>query len=150
MNIKILTVLLMVCITIMACVVCITVLNNNKVVENPLDGIILEIKENTLSNTGLTLIIKNVAPNEYGYGSPYWIEEKINDEWIPKIPTSTVWTSELRILSKNSIREEDLSWTGLYGELNPGNYRITKNFAYLTSAGIIGEYYPISAEFIIN
>ena len=47
----------MVCITILACVVCITVLGNNKVVENPLDGVVLEIKENTLTNTGLTLII---------------------------------------------------------------------------------------------
>jgi hypothetical protein len=52
MNIKILTGLLVVCITIIACVVCITVWTNNKetnnVIENPLEGIILEIKENTL------------------------------------------------------------------------------------------------------
>jgi hypothetical protein len=125
--------------------VCITVLGNNKVIENPLDGIVLEIKENTITNTGLILMIKNVAPNNYEYGAPYWIEEKINDQWILKTPKTTVWTMEARILSGNSIREEDLDWVYLYGELSPGDYRVSKHFSYSNDKD-----YKISVEFTIN
>ena len=145
----------MVCITILACVVCITVLGNNKVVENPLDGIVLEIKENTLTNTGLTLIIKNVAPNNYYvYGSPYLIEKKVNNNWepLPIREGNYAWTDELRSVSKNSIKEEDLNWEWWLGELSPGNYRVTKEFAYLKPGDLLSntEYCPISVEFTID
>jgi len=150
MNTKALTVLLMVCITIITCVVYITVLGNNKVVENPVEGIVLEIKESTITSTGLTLVIKNVAPNGYCYGSHYRIDERVNGQWVSKIPTSTVWTDELGILSKNSNREVELSWEWRYGELSPGNYRVVKDFAYLYLDRTNGDYYPISVEFTIN
>ena len=145
MNTKIVAILLTVCIAITACAVYITGLVVNKGIENPLEGIVFEIKENTLTNTGFTLIIKNATPNNYEYGSPYQIEEKINDEWITKVSINGYWTSELRYLSKNSIKEEGIK----YVELNPGNYRFTKTFTYLTPAGN-SEHYPISVEFTIN
>jgi hypothetical protein len=152
MNKRVLTVLLMVCITIIACVVCITVLNVNKVVENPLDGVVLEIKENTLTNTGLTLIIKNVAPNKYAWGSSYWVEKQINNNWepVPDLGGNYGWTMEMRILQRSSITEEEIHWEWWLGELSSGDYRIVKTFAYLYPDQTNGDYYPISAEFTIN
>ncbi|MCL1969866.1 MAG: hypothetical protein FWF66_00090 [Candidatus Bathyarchaeota archaeon] len=158
MNTKILAILLVVCITVITCVVYITALGNNRetnnIIENPLEGIVLEIKESTLTSTGITLMIKNRASNDYGYGSYYQVEKKVDNNWEPlphilQDDTNVGWTSELRILKGNNTNEEKINWTWNYGILGPGNYRVTKNFAYLTTSGIIGEYYPISAEFTI-
>jgi hypothetical protein len=158
MNTKNLTVLLTVCITILSCAVYITILANSKetnnVIENPLEGIILEIKENTLTNTGMTLMIKNVASNDYAYGSRYQIEKKVGSNWEP-VPVpggSYVWTSEplmSRTLKGNSIIEEEIKWSH-YGELGAGTYRIIKEFTYSTSRDTNSNYFPISAEFTID
>jgi hypothetical protein len=95
-------------------------------------------------------VIKNVALNSYGYGSAFKIEKKVNNNWIPvPVVGSHAWTDEMRILKGKNTNEEEINWALLYGELNPGNYRVTKNFAYITRAGN-GEYYPISVEFTIN
>jgi hypothetical protein len=80
------------------------------------------------------------------------VEKKVGNNWEPVpdiLDGNYAWTDEFRNLHGNSIKEEEINWAGLYGELNPGNYRITKNFAYSTPSGI-GEYYPISAEFTID
>jgi hypothetical protein len=152
MKTKMLTALLVVCITLTVCAVCITVLGDKKVVENPLEGVVLEIKENTLTNTGLTLIIKNVSPNDYVYGSKYDIDKKINDNWEP-VPVRDIpiyWVDTANMLNGNSVTELEIGWVWLYGELSPGNYRVVKNFAYSTSYNVSGDYYPISVEFTID
>jgi hypothetical protein len=157
MNTKIWVVLLVVCIIIVTGVTCITVLGNKKgvtnIVENPLEGVVLEIKENTVSNTGLTLIIKNVASNNYAWGSAYLVEKAISSSWEPVpdiLDGNYAWTSELRILQGHSITELDIDWGWLHGELSPGHYRVIKDFAYMMSEYTNGNYYPIPVEFIID
>jgi hypothetical protein len=131
-NTKILAVLLIVCIVIIACVVCITVLGNNKETNNTvnhLNGVVLEIKENTVTNTGLTLIMKNGTPDEYVYGNAayFGVEEKIADNWIhvPFIVENPVSTSEPYILKAGSTVEVEINWKWFHGELSCGTYRIT-------------------------
>lgn len=156
MNTKILAVSLIVCIAIIACTAYITIVGNNKEnnnVENPLDGVVLEIKENTLTNKGFTLMIKNVAQNDYDYGSPYQIEKKVKDNWEPMtdiLDGKYGWTMEPRMLKRNSTNEEEIQWLWLYGELSAGDYRVIKDFAYSPSPGITREYYQLSVEFTID
>ena len=157
MNTKALALLLIVCVTIITCAACITIFSNNKktnnVVENPLEGVILEIKENTLTDKGFTLMIKNVAPNDYVYGSPYQVEKKTGNNWEPVpdiLDGNYAWTMEARMLKGNSIREEEIHCFWLYGELGAGDYRVIKEFAYSPSSGINGEYYPLSVKFTID
>jgi hypothetical protein len=82
MNKKTLTVSLMICIAIIACAVYITVLSNNKETNNTKEDVVLAIKENTITNTGLTLIIKNPTSNAYCY-YPYngYSLEKFDGSW---------------------------------------------------------------------
>jgi len=156
MNTKVLTVLLIVCITIIAYIVCITILVNNKGTNNTLDdsleGVVLEVKENTVTNTGLTIILKNVTPNEYTYGNSFWVEEKVESGWC-KVPYVTegnfVFNAIGHILGENSVREQEIGWKWLYGELSPGHYRIVKDILYLRSPGDYDEFY-ISTEFTID
>jgi len=157
MNTKVWVVLLVVCITLVAGAACITVMDNKEeaanIVENPLEGVILEIKENTVSNTGLTLIINNVAPNNYAWGSDYLVEKAISSSWEPVpdiLDGNYCWTSELRILQGNSITELEIDWGWLHGELSPGHYRVIKDFAYMMSEFTNGNYYPIPVEFTID
>lgn len=107
----------------------------------------------TLSLEGCTVIIKNVSPNEYIYGSVYYLEQYYNEQWTPYpvLDGNYVWPSETRILNGNSVTELEIDWTGLYGELHfQWTYRIVKNFAYSNSSITNGEYYPAYAEFTIH
>jgi hypothetical protein len=155
MNTKILTVLLAVTITIITCAAYITVWTNNKetdnIEKNPLEDIVLEIKENTVTNTGLTLIMKNVSPNNYVYGEAFRVEKKVDDGWcqVPYIVETVVTPSIICTLTANSLQEREISWTWWHGELSSGNYRIIKEFAYSMSPGINSDYYPTSTEFTI-
>lgn len=49
-----------------------------KITEN---NVSLSIKENTLTNTGATLILKNNSNTEIQYGNSYEIEIKRNKKW---------------------------------------------------------------------
>jgi hypothetical protein len=154
MNTKVLAVLLVVCIAVIACVACLIVLKSDNV-EDPLDGISLEVKENTVSKTGFTLIMRNVSPNDYVYSGVYEIEQKVNDRWepVPVIPYPFGWVSTSNVLNGNSVTELEIDWEWLYGELSLGSYRITKTFALSLSPDnydITGENYPLTVEFTID
>jgi hypothetical protein len=153
MNTKLSATLFVLCITIIACVICIAITRPaNNAIENPSENVIFEIKDNTLSNIGLTLIIKNVTPNDYVYGSDYIVEKKFNDRWerVPDILDGHyAWTREPYELKGNSITELEIGWKVLYGELSSGEYRIVKNIMYIRSAGDYDQF-DTSVEFTID
>ncbi|MDR2707902.1 MAG: hypothetical protein LBB87_04075 [Nitrososphaerota archaeon] len=155
MNTKGFVVILVVCIAFVLCgLLCISMFrDSSNVIEDPVRGIVLEVKKDTVSNVGLTLVMKNVASNNYAYGSPYWVERKIDDHWERVLSINgygDVWTSELIFLRGNSVTELEIEWEWWLGALSAGDYRIAKSFAYLYPSGGNGEYYPISAEFRIE
>ncbi|MCL2642745.1 MAG: hypothetical protein FWD52_04460 [Candidatus Bathyarchaeota archaeon] len=155
MNTRILAALLALCIVIIICVLCIAVIDNNKepnvAVETHLDGIILEIKENTVTTKGLTVILKNTTPRKYVYGVSFFVEEKRDDGWqrVPYIVDNFGWISIGYTLEGYSTREQEIFWEGCYGELSPGNYRIIKDICYVREPGDYDEF-NVSAEFIID
>ena len=144
---------------IMAFVLCVTITgcDNNYGEEtihdtvNDVAGLSLEIKANTVSESGLTVIIRNSTQNEYTFGSIYWVEKKINDKWyqVPYILENTAWSAEgYRVIENNSI-EMEVNWEWINGKLSAGNYRIIKDCIYLRAPGDYDKYY-VSAEFIIE
>lgn len=92
------------------------------------DGSLL-IKEETLTNSGLTLIIKNLSDNEITLGEEYSIDKKDNGKWKSLIPIidNYGFIDIGYILKPNDDFETKIDWRWLYGELETGEYRLIKD-----------------------
>jgi len=121
-------------------------------VVNDLEGVTLEIKEKTLSDNGLTLVIKNRTSRGYMFSPTYCVEQEINGQWHRASYVTNIvrWqgSDHLEVVG-NSINELEINWEWLYGNLSSGNYRIIKSCVYLNSPGEwVGH--QLSAEFRID
>ena len=72
--------------TIVIVVIAITAISiwlsqSNKQKTNQVDGVSIEIREGTLTNTGATIIITDTTNKDYSYGEPYRIDKKENGKW---------------------------------------------------------------------
>ena len=119
--------------------------SNIEIVEK---GVTLSIKENTLTNTGATLVLKNDSEVDVQYGNPYEIEIKKDGEWH-KINVELNFTLPAFILKPNETKEWEFSWENGYGELASGNYRIIKSIDVEQEDGTYKSFY-VSAEFTIE
>ena len=109
-------------------------------------GVSLSIKEDTLTNTGATLVLKNDTDVDVQYGNPYEIEIKEDGEW-KKINVELSFTLPAFLLNANESAEIELNWANGYGKLASGVYRIIKSINVKEG----GEYksFYVSAEFTI-
>lgn len=96
--------------------------------ENPLENIKMEIKEQTLTNSGATVIITDENSPTYVYGNYFRIEKKQNDQWniLPPITKEYAFTEEGILVGKEGKLELEIKWEPLYGKLAKGEYRIVK------------------------
>ena len=83
---------------------------------------------------GMTLKIVQFGGNPSGtleYGAAYTLETTVDDEWQP-VETTTgeplVWNMLAYSVKMNDISEININWEYGYGELNPGFYRLKKEF----------------------
>jgi len=119
--------------------------SNIEIVEK---GVTLSIKENTLTNTGATFILKNEGNIDYGYGPAWEIEMKQDDEWH-KIDVVLNFNSPSYQLSVNESKELNINWENSYGKLASGDYRIIKSIDVEQEDGTFEDFY-VSAEFTIE
>ena len=90
----------------------------------------MQLKENTLTSTGLTMIIKNQSGINLQYGNPYIIEEYKNGYWKTVSPINEIsFTLPSYELAKNESKELNINWKQGYGKLK-GKYRLVKDFDY--------------------
>ena len=108
----------------------------------------LSIKEETLDNTGVTLILKNNSDKLLRYDEVYEIEIKKDNEWH-KINVELYFTLPLWGVEPNSEEELELNWKNGYGKLAPGEYRIIKKVYFEDEIDEEDAFY-ISAEFTIE
>lgn len=108
----------------------------------------LSIKEETLDNTGVTLILKNNSDKLLRYDEVYEIEIKKDNEWH-KINVELYFTLPLWGVEPNSEEELELNWENGYGKLAPGEYRIIKKVYFEDEIDEEDAFY-ISAEFTIE
>ena len=91
----------------------------------------LEIKDGSLSNSGLTMIMSNLSDIDLEYGTPFSIEKYENGYWKSVETINAVAYNLIAYsLNKNEVKEIEINWEYGYGKLN-GKYRIVKNFQYL-------------------
>lgn len=110
----------------------------------------MSIKENTLTNTGVTLFLTNLTNLEYTYGESYYIEYMENGNWLKVKPILKNYGFiaigyTLRATQKVEIKRD---WEWLYGKLPVGLYRI--NTPVILGSGGNIKTYPVSVEFIIE
>lgn len=89
----------------------------------------MSIKNNTLTNNGMTLVMKNNANQTYHYGSEYSLEKYENGKFItyePKDPLS--WNAILYNIKVNEEKEEVIEWSYGYDKLKSGKYRLVRHF----------------------
>lgn len=116
---------------------------------NDLIGVTMEIKKNTLTNTGATVVITDLSERKNIYGNPYRIDKFENNKWkeLELVTTDTVaWTTIGYYVDEFKKLEFDINWEWLYGKLKKGKYRIVKE----TSIQGEGTKHYITAEFVIE
>lgn len=96
--------------------------SNIEIVEK---GVSLTVKENTLTETGATLILKNDSDVDVQYGNPYEIEIKKDGEWH-KINVQLDFTLPAFSLKSKETKELEINWKEGYGKLTPGDYKLLK------------------------
>ena len=111
-------------------------------------GVSLVIKENTLTRTGVTLIMKNDSDNEVIYGEPYELEIRKDGEWH-KIMVEISFNDPAYILRSLEFNEIKINWENEYGKLVPGEYRVIKNYWFENNSDSLEEF-DVSAEFVIK
>ncbi len=116
----------------------------NKNISEDSTGIIMTIKEGTLTKTSATVLIKD-NNKKHCYGEDYSVEKRENGKW------KSVETKGNYIVKwpayypgKTGKLDFNIDWSERYGELENGEYRIVKTVS--TSDGEIELY----AEFTIE
>ena len=90
----------------------------------------IEIKENTLTSVGLTMIVKNLSDKDLEYGNPYSIEKYEDGFWKSASTINDLYfTMPAFGLNKGESKELSINWEYAYGKLK-GKYRIVKDFSY--------------------
>ena len=119
--------------------------SNIKALKN---DIIMTIKDGTLTNKSVTLVLINNSDKKIQYGSSYEIEIKKNDEWH-KINAELNFTLQLFILESKEKNEFKLNFEDEYGKLPPGTYRVIKKIDKEKEDGVFDSFY-VAAEFTIK
>ena len=90
----------------------------------------LSIKDNSLSNVGLTMIMENNSNKDLSYGNPYSIEKYENGYWkSAQMINELAFTLPAFSLKKGEKKDFSINWEYGYGKLK-GRYRIVKSFSY--------------------
>lgn len=115
-----------------------------KTIENDVS---LSIKENTLTTSSATLILKNNSNTEIQYGNSYEIEIKHNKKWY-KLDGGMYFTLPLLFLEPNKTVELEVNWEDGYKKLKKGTYRIIKEIKIEKENNTFDSFY-VAAEFTI-
>ena len=96
-------------------------LSNSRNAEN----VEIKVEENTITSSGLTIIITDNNEEQYGWGENYGIQEKVNGEW-KKLKVNMEFNSVAYLLDENHQIRQNINWVNSYGKLPKGIYRIEK------------------------
>ena len=103
-------------------------------------GIVLAAED--VTPTGMTLVCTQSGgryTGELQTGSPFSLEQEVNGAWLPVDTKSGLldwaWTMEGWMIRPDDTTKWDVNWDFLYGELEPGLYRIQKEIMNFRGPG---------------
>ncbi len=109
-----------------------------------------KVLKDTVTPTGLTYRITRKAES-WDFGDEFWLEKQGGEAWspVPRIESEVeiVWNAVAYALDPGQSKDMNAGWSMLYGELEPGHYRIGKRFHRKVSAAT--EDITLYAEFEI-
>lgn len=118
--------------------------------ENNNNTLSISIKENSLTNEGMILIIKNNSNQIYHYGPEYSLEKYENGEFVTFEPKEILsWNSVLYNIKVDEEKEEVIDWTYGYDKLKDGKYRLVRHFTLeenITSSANVSEEFFVEFE----
>jgi len=119
---------------------------------NNFDGVTMNVKEGTVSSSGLIVIFENKSDKQGVYGEVFLLEKNINGKWY-QVPVTL--DGELAFpmvgydLAPSDVKEWTVDWDIVYGNLDFGEYRIVKDVLDFRKSGDYDKYH-LAAEFTIN
>lgn len=100
--------------------------SNNEM--NNIENVKMEIKDGTLTKTGMTIIITDTNKEHYQYGVGFRIDVKENGIWKKaKQIGEAFFTTQALSVNKDNQLELHQGWEHIYGELEKGEYRLVKS-----------------------
>ena len=95
---------------------------------NPAD-VTMDIVEESITPLGLTVIISNNAKIDIygGIADDFLVEKLENGEWTPLVEIGERSNNTETFIFQGN-RELKIYWSGIYGSLTSGSYRISKCF----------------------
>lgn len=120
--------------------------------ESPNWGI--EFSASNISPTGLELTCSHTDGEYTGLlmtGSSYTLQKKTASGWeyVPGVNGLIVWEDKLIELSRNSTYTRILDWSAIYGELQPGTYKLCIHVLEIQNKEI-NQSNEYSVEFVIE
>ena len=132
------------------------------------EGIYVYNEEAQISEIALSFSLKNISPTgatlvfdqydtdspkgELMFGEDFVIEVLKNGEW-EEAPIPVEWNYAFNaiafMLPCEEITEREIEWKWIYGELEPGEYRIGKDINDFIESGNFDKY-MVYAHFILN
>lgn len=92
----------------------------------------VEIKKDSISNTGVSILITDKSDNRYSWGSEYYLQVKKDNEWkkVESISSGhnpeNIFNLLAYIVDENHQISQSFNWSTWYGELPSGIYRVEK------------------------
>ena len=96
------------------------------------DLVSMEIKEDTLTDTSATIIIKANVYYDIYTGDAFWIEKYngSNNTW-EKLNCDNCYFNDIGyVIKSNEPKELYCDWTRMYGKLSKGEYRLVKDIDF--------------------
>ncbi len=89
--------------------------------------IAMEVKEASVTESGLTCIIRNDTENDFSFGRDYMLQKKEEDKWQDILPIrEAAMTLELLWVPSGESESLTINWEEAYGRLGNGHYRVIK------------------------
>lgn len=99
----------------------------------------ISIKENSMDDTSVILLIENHTSKELTYDMTYAIEKKKNDTWY-SLDKDMDFTALAAILQPNAVNEFPVAWES---KLSKGLYRIVKPIVTTEGIGCFGVEFSV-------
>lgn len=120
-------------------------------VVNDLNGVVMTIKKETVSSTGLTVVFENSSSKQCIYGEYFCLEKNIDGGWyqVPIVIDNYGFDDIGYELAAGDNREWTVEWDWLYGSLKSGEYRLVKDVLDFRNTGEYDTYY-LAAKFTVS
>lgn len=118
---------------------------------NNFDGVSMNIKEGSVSPTGLTVVFENNSDKQGIYSDDFLVEKETEGDWyqVPIIIDEYGFNDIGYELPPSEIEELTIDWDWLYGSLDTGEYRIVKKLLDSRDPGDFDEY-NLTAQFTLG